>query len=1121
MVRLSSTFIGFDGLQISTVISPTSDIPRIVGIGASAGGLDAMERFLSALPADSNLAYVIVQHLANDHESHLAELLARRTRLPIEIITAETVVEANTVYLRPPQIEIKIEGASIIPYKRITEGSEAYYPIDRFLVSLAEQRNEKAIAVILSGMGTDGTRGIDTVKERGGMVLIQSPDSAQFTGMPDSAIRQDNADLVGSPSELAERLVDMARLEGKIRQELAEEAGSHNSTLISELLRLIRNKENLDFTQYRLANIQRRVEKRMLVNRSTSNEAYLELVRSDVSERQTLAQSFLIGVTRFFRDEAAFKVLEEQIIPDLFSNANGGQPIRIWIPACSTGEEAYSVAMLLEEYRRKHDIELDFKLLASDIDKEATKAANRGYYSGAITADVPEHLLQRYFTPELGGYRIANSLRDRILFAVQNLIHDPPFIKIDLIVCRNFLIYVNVEAQARVLSTFHFSLNPTGFLFLGPSESLGKLGNAFSVIDRRWKVFTRRPHDSLPLPSLARARVQGNGEAEQNGLVAAIPRPDESTLPSPLQLTDPASFPMVRDPFAQYLADRYAPASLFVNEQYEIIYINGNVDGLLTFPRQHASFNLERVLDTEVFTILREAVDTVLAKKTEGDYEEVTVPDLRLRGSSYSTRVQSTTLYDFPGRLAVIIMRAADQPLDNGTATRPGRTASSDQLVRRRIQSLEEQLLQSNLKTQKLLSELEATNEELQTSNRELLASNEEMQSTNEELQSVNEELYTVNNEIQVKNEQLKLLNNDINRLLESTEIGTIFLSENLEIRRFTPTIRKQFDLHESDIGRPIASFSSSFPNLELATKCQRVLDDLNRYEEEIIDNSKRHFLLRVLPYRGIQPSESGLVVTFINISDLVDTRTRLEDMANKYQALLLHSEETILIVGGNGKIKEANKWMEDNYDADDLSDLYFSDLLESNDQRALFEKSLRKVIDDNSPEHIRLSLRGVLPGGLHTDMAIIPAHRDEKSEKEYDQPEVLVILRDVSEQLRNEYYTQTVIDDYRQLLDKDDILGGLLDLSGNIVYLNRSVNPEVAAEEFMKHKVQDYLAPSGITKFERMMERLTNGSFEESVQYLPEDLLIAPQKESGTLITYRPIISEGEIRLIGITGEQ
>ena len=628
------------------------------------------------MPANSNLAYVIVQHLSSDHQSHLAELLSRQSPIPVRIISETTLVEPNVVYVRPPKVEIEVSGANLVPIKRMSEGAEALYSIDRFFISLASQRREKSIGIILSGMGTDGSRGVNIIKEYGGLILVQDPKSAQFTGMPNSAIRRDLADLVAPPEVLASSLVSIVRLENELEHEGGDDSLTNNA-LARELISLIHEQVGLDFTLYRPNTIRRRIEKRMLIAQINSNNDYLELVRNDVDECRTLAKSFLIGVTRFFRDPDAFEFIKEEVIPRIFAEADYNRPVRVWVPSCSTGEEAYTMAILLDEYRRAHAKDIDFKILASDIDTGAVKSANQGMYAENITADVPEKYLSQYFVPIMGGYQVIPHLKDRILFAVRDLIHDPPFIKTDLISCRNFLIYVNIEAQSQVLSSFHFALNTNGYLMLGPSESLGKLQNAFSVINRRWKIYTRRPHDSIPLPSVVRTRIE-NSITSTAGLVTTgrvdlggSTYPNSSNLLSPPNSLD--STPMVRDPFAQYLADRYAPTTLFVNEQYDIVYINGDVDGLLRFPRHHARFNLKRVLDSEVSTVLCSAVDSVLVNNDTDDYREVTIPDVKFQDNTYSVRVQSLELSDRPRGVVAIVLNHISEAEDDDDEEGTGR----------------------------------------------------------------------------------------------------------------------------------------------------------------------------------------------------------------------------------------------------------------------------------------------------------------------------------------------------------------------------------------------------------------------------------------------------------------
>ena len=1070
-----------------------------------------MERFVQALPEDSGLAYVIIQHLSIKHKSHMAELLDRLTPLKVEVVTETVEILPNTIYVREPAHELQIEGTQLVPIDRIMIEPEAFYPIDRFLISLAEQRNERSIGIILSGMGTDGSRGVDMIKENGGLVLVQSPESAQFTAMPLAAMRNDVADLVGTPEVLASRLLEMVDREISLRAELANDKEINSNELAERLVKVIHKKVGYDFTNYRSSTIHRRVEKRMLITQVDNNREYLEVVLNDHEECHTLAKSFLIGVTRFFRDAEAFEKIREEVIPDLFKNADPDRPIRIWTPSCSTGEEAYTLAILMMEYRKQHRPKQDFKILASDIDPVSIKVANEGSYLEHIKADVPQHLLDAYFTPELGSYRISPRLQDHILFAVQDVLRDPPFIRVDLITCRNFLIYVNIEAQARVLANFHFALNPGGYLMLGPSENLGKLQNAFAAVQRRWKIYSRLPYDSLPMPAfsqLTSSNRMGTRETE----IAINTKTTQ-------HMADRTHTPLVRDPYAQFLSERFAPVSLFVDRNYDVLYINGDVDGLFRFPRHHMSFNLQKILSANVSSILTSSVDTLLEEGNRNSSDQpINIPEVEMNGSLFTIICSRAELAELSASVVHIIFRHSDgTTVEDASGDGDDVITNKNQLIQRRIQTLEAQLLQSNVKAQKLLSELEATNEELQTSNRELLASNEEMQSTNEELQSVNEELHTVNNEIQHKNEQLKHLNNDINHLLESTEIGTIFLDDKLDIRRFTPSVRKLFNLHPSDVGRPLSAFSSPFKELNLAQKCQEVLETFHRYEEEVIDRVGQTYLLRILPYRDLQDKEVGLVITFINIGDLVETRKQLEEMASKYEALVQYSADTIAIVNTNGRIIELNNWVREGVEPQSLLGTYLTDLVTDDRQTVILSNALRNMFDNRQSDRITLTIGDEVDEEMHLDVTLIPAY-DPPVGEPLIRDTIMIMMRDISREVRYRLRAKAIMEAYQQQLEELNVEGGLTDLEGNVVDWNWTEYDDVTAETFKQRNIREFLTDIGLKKFNPLYERLRNGSFEEVMDYIQEDTtLVFPEGVKRLNITYRPLIIDGNLRFITI----
>ncbi|WP_026231928.1 CheR family methyltransferase [Neolewinella persica] len=1084
------------------------DNTRIVGIGASAGGLQAIESLLGTLPSDTGLAFVIVQHLSIDYDSNLAVILSRATEMKVTFLREDTAPRPNTVYIRPADKELTVKKGRLLLSPREQENDYVYLPIDHFLLSLAVDQESYGIAVILSGMGSDGSRGLKAVKESGGIVLVQSPHSAQFSGMPAAAIRFEVADYIGSPKELAQTITSIALREPgpnqvKVFQELAQ---PEFEGFIAEIIRRINEGLTMDFSHYRPSTIRRRIEKRLLIHMIDQPTDYLELLDSKEEELQILAQSFLIGVTRFFRDPQAFELIERKVLPQLVASAVPDRPLRIWVPACSTGEEAYSIAMVLDDYLSVHGKGLDYKILASDVDPKAIKVAGEGFYQENIFADIPERYLKKYLQHTHGGYRVVPRLREKILFAIQNLLTDPPFIHIDFLSCRNFLIYIDAAAQAGILSNFHFSLNPEGFMMLGPSESLGRMQQAFSSIDRRWKIFTPRPIEKRHLDLSKRSRLsiaaRENNVGMEDNIINQVSSRENYRA---------SNF----DEFAQYLAGQYAPACLFLNQAFEIAYINGNLDAVLHFPKFHTEFVLDKVLDNNTVTLLRAGIDALFSSENQDANSEISVDALDIKGITYQAMLSQVELDSYPGKLVMIQISPKTLLSEDEN---PGKPLKADQLLQRRIHTLEERLILSEQRARKLLTELEATNEELQTSNRELLASNEEMQSTNEELQSVNEELYTVNQEMQFKNEQLKTLNNDINQLLESTEIGTIFLDRDMIIRRFTPSIRRQFDLHETDISRPLSAFSSSFTDLHLTDNCRQVLDTRQRYEEEIIDSSGRHYLLRILPHLIPDKDEGiGLIITFIDINELVEARQELSETAAKYEVLLNYSENSIALVSQRARIEQINRWISPDVPVENLLGAYIVDVIEDDVEQLKFHNALRSVFDEKVAITEKIKISGEGESAVYAEITFIPNPARTNGSHGSREDQAILIMRDVSSEVIELQNTLTLLEQYRKRLRATETQAGLMDLDGNILDLNKSHEPYKGPEDFIQKNIREFLTESGWELIKEALSRIENGSYREVVVYQKEDLTISGYGDS-LAVAYEPVISGGEIICVTVT---
>lgn len=1091
---------------------------RVVGIGASAGGLHALELFFSELSGNLGAVFVVIQHLSPDYDSALAEILQRATPMSVVALEQETEMVPDHVYVNSPNLDVRIDGHWIRLVPRTDHVKPLHLPIDDFFFSLAAEFGSDSVGIVLSGMGTDGSRGLREIKGCGGLAMIQAPPSAEFDGMPRSALRQDVADLILPPESLARKLGTILR-NGELVTEEEDLDDMDRDQLIAKLLNQIKIVTHLDFTPYRQSTIDRRIEKRMLLRQESSLREYIGNVLKDDAEMRLLQQSFLIGVTRFFRDQAAFEVLREKVIPRICQQHTGKDPIRIWVPSCSTGEEVYSIGMLLADYLEQEGDNREFKIFGTDVDQRSIVIANQGEYDTSILADVSHKHINKYFFTSSAGFRVRPELRRNIFFAVQNLLADSPFVRIDLISCRNFLIYIDKPSQQNVLANFHFGLNPGGTLFLGPSESLSGLESAFDLIDRRWKIFQKRENSpqlaSLPALSTKISDTLKPRTTETHSF--SITKQNTSYLESSSVKTSSAKIysapgsPTSMDYFSRYLSERFAPPTLFVNQNYDVLYLNGDFEGILHLPRFNAHLSLKTIVNEEVQSLLMAGVDRVYDKKNSGVFERINLGGSTKEPRWVSVRFSIHEFTEANDTLAILQFDPIDEQLDEGGEIE---IYAPDQRLRAKIKELERELQRSETRARKLHNELETTNEELQSSNRELLASNEELQSTNEELQSVNEELYTVNSEFQRKNEELNTTYNDLENLLLSTQISTIFVDRDLGIRRFSPGIRQQFDLNESDTGRPITSFSSAFEDLNIGALCREVLDVKSKHEEEITDRKGNAYLLRVLPYQSDEEEIDGVVITFIDINELVKARQKLKEMANKYRAIFQNTEEGVLVIRESGKIEEANQKIVGS-SVEMLVGEYFSELIAQDEQKVVFNNLLRSAFDEKQAASIKIVLSGPKNKLLHTRMEIIPTYSEEQPLEQQEYDRAVLLLHDESEWERERQEREDLLNSYQKSLATVESRGGVLALDGEILALNFSNSLELSSEDYLTRNVRDFLTESGVSKINYAFEKIMAGSLLEEVSYLSKDLLHQP---GPLLIQYRPVRSSQGIAFITVS---
>jgi two-component system CheB/CheR fusion protein len=860
---------------------------HVVGIGASAGGLEPLERLFSRLPADTGMAFVVVQHLSRDFKSLMPELLSRRTTMPVQTAEHDMLVEPNRVYLIPPTKEITIKQRRLLLHDKDPKHGLAL-PIDLFLRSLAHDLGERSVAVILSGSGSDGSRGIQDIRRAGGTVFCENPDTAQFNGMPMSAINTGIVDHVLPAEGIADAIASLGR--PPVAEEPAAADGDPESG--DAILRLLRDEYGIDFSHYKANTVTRRIERRLAMNRSFDLDMYVTQLRNDPRELNSLYEDLLIGVTRFFRDEAAFAVLETRVIPEILERTTGDEQIRVWVPGCATGQEPYSIAMLLHERLAAAGRTINVKILATDVHKTSLEVASAGVYRQDQIAGVSPERQQRFFTAKADGFHISQSLRESIVFAPHNLIRDAPFTKLDLVVCRNLLIYFQPHAQQTVLTLFHFCLKPGGFLFLGSSETPGQLHDEFDTIDEHSKIYRKRRDIALPrdlkLP-LARS--------------SAVPRAALATLQRPAAVA-----PQLLAAYDRLL-DRFMPPSFLVDLDGMLVDSFGGVAPLLKIKPRRPSSALVDMLDDELKTVLSGALHRIRRNSEAVVRTEVTLPGQArpftvvaepIRTSQGITTHVLITL-EQEGAHSPKALALTPIPADAPPPPAPPRQGDGGASIH--VQSLEEELAYTKQNLQAAIEELEATNEELQATNEELIASNEELQSTNEELHSVNEELYTVNAEYQNKNTELQELNNDIEHLLNGTDVATIFLDRELCIRKFTPRIAQTFDLLQQDLGRSIRSFSHDLSHTTLIPDLERVLRDGAFVETQTWDSRERCYFLRILPYysRAKQTAHAdpvaasvppdGVVLTLIDISALEEARAKLAQLS----AIVESSDDAIV----------------------------------------------------------------------------------------------------------------------------------------------------------------------------------------------------------------------------------
>jgi two-component system, chemotaxis family, CheB/CheR fusion protein len=822
----------------------------VIGIGASAGGLQALEAMFSTIP-QNYVAYVIVQHISAEYRSLLTEILEQYSALKVLEAEDDELLLPNRVYVIPSTKELTIENNRFrLNDKTNLNRSQT---IDTFFTSLAQDKKQRAIGVILSGTGTDGTKGVEAIKKEGGLVLVQDPTTARFDGMPRSAINSGYADYILPPELMSAEILDYIKL-GSFSGKLIELADSEAEATFFQILDMVNRQTGIDFSNYKQPTIIRRISRRMNIKGISDFADYLDYLNMNADEVEMLGKEFLIGVTKFFRDEEAYKFLADKVIPDIIDGKKNNEQLRIWVAGCSTGEEAYSIAILVREYLDKVKKELEVKIFASDIDREALDFASKGIYTQASLSEVSEDRLHDYFIKEEGKYRVAQRVRRMVIFSPHNITNDPPFSRIDMVSCRNMLIYLNPMLQKRVIEKFHYALVMRGYLFLGSSESVGDL-KSFEEVNKKWKIF----RNTEPARSLGISDTF-TGSMSKRPIVTSLPSlPRDLTAKQVLQ----HSF---NELLNETVLEEYGCAAVYVDENFDVLHGAGKFKKFLDLPEQSFTFNLLKLVPQDLAVSLG-----AMLRRATIEKEKIAAHNIQVHEGDhlrYINVVVKPYLADKKQlQRYILVLFAEEQPR---VPLKPDQVVVvSESQYKTRVDELEQELQYTKDDLQAVVEELETSNEELQSTNEELLSSNEELQSTNEELQSLNEELHTINTEHQYKIKALIELDDDLNNYFRSTDIGQIFVDRKLVIRKYTPSATRLINLIESDIGRSIGHISNNLRYDKLTEDIKHVISSNQMVEKELQDKNGVWYQMRVLPYITQERKIDGAIIIFIQINEL------------------------------------------------------------------------------------------------------------------------------------------------------------------------------------------------------------------------------------------------------------
>jgi two-component system, chemotaxis family, CheB/CheR fusion protein len=865
-----------------------SPVLAVCAIGASAGGLEALQQFFDNADPNRGISYVVVQHLSPDHKSLMVELLRRHTTLRVMRAEDGMRVEPDTVYLNPPKTNLTIEHG-VLRMAEQPAGQGLHLPIDVFFASLAQSQGEFAVGVVLSGTGSDGTRGARELKAEGGLVLVQDPTEAQFDGMPRSVVATGLADQVLPVADIPGTVAQFFLRRGGVRAFSSGEQAAGTASQVQRVLGLLRERLGTDFAGYKPNTIIRRIERRVLMHPGLGWDDYVRLLEDSKPELVQLHRDLLINVTRFFRDEEAFRLLEQRVIPQLVADTPPDSELRVWVPACSTGEEAYSIVILLLEALEREKLSRNIRVFATDVDQDAVEFAAAGRYGDSIAADMTPERLSRWFVADGDGYRVSRALRDRVIFARHNLLKDPPLTRMDFVSCRNMLIYLGSDLQRRVIALLAYALRARGFLFLGSSETVGSLASLFDVVDQKWKLFQAlqpgRHTLAEALPTRPRRPLM-----QSFSVTSAA---EQAVLATRGGQSRTASEDGLLERVFQEFTDVLKLRCVVLDAEFQLLHTFGDVSSLLKVPAGRSTLEIFKLLPRPLTAALRAALGRVAKEHREILYEGIEVapdePTVRMH-------VRPLDIGPDRNRAYVVFFESGPKPLAGSVAE----SFAADNSSSLRLSQLEHELQYTKENLQATIEELETSNEELQATNEELLASNEELQSTNEELQSVNEELQTVNAEYQEKIEELISLNNDIENLLRTTGVGTLFVDSSLRIRKFTDAALRLLNVMPQDIGRPLGHIAANVPGVDLVAMCRRVMSAQGPESHEVQAIDGTHLHLKVLPYLTAEAGVHGVLVSVIDVTEVKRGEERLQHILDSIPS-------SIAVLGADGTIVQTN----------------------------------------------------------------------------------------------------------------------------------------------------------------------------------------------------------------------